>query len=964
MNRHVTLLLCLSATSLCGGEPLFQDGRTAWRICLSPEAEPAELYAAQELRQALRKVSGADFEILSSRDAPQSRAIIVGDLDNSEVRAQAGALKLRAGRTEQVAVYTLGERLYLAGNESRGALYAVYSFLQRELGVRWLWPGPDGEFIPTRRSWTLPDLAINHTPAFRFRGFHLCGDWRDHVIFREWMSRNFINIHRHAASVEEKRMGFHSMWSSHNARIRDKAVFADHPEYFAEVNGTRYREGICFSNPAVDTLVANDMAEYVRKRPQLDILSIFPSDNQTYCRCSRCAETDVSTAWFEFYNRLTDALSKEFPGLKFSTIAYQGYRDVPRCRIRNSAFVEYATYMRCNTHPFGHPGCERNDDMMAALLNWKATGLEIGNYAYEYDVFSRNGRFVPFLTVIDDVVRTSRELGHASVITEVPLSPKLGPDVHVRNVQNRLSIYVYARLLWDPDQDMFDILRDWCRTAFGEAAGPMLEYYRLMDRAWTAMSVHTGILGDALTVVDQFLAGDLQETAVAALAAADKAAAGIEEPLARERTVAAIERERVLFQQWLALRQAKNTDVPRLSLPLLVRSTDLKQSSCRAQALHCTSPAAESYPTDVRAAWTREALLIRWACHASRTGAPKTVAKNRGDGVEEDDSVELVLSDGVGGETWHLAVNAKGTMQARRTSHGGAREGPWSPEWQAEVRQDADGWGADMTIPFGCLDRAPNPDDVWQVRFRRYGSGRRAAPSGVFPVRETAMLVFTPAARTGRALLWWSGAPERESNRDARLRQEVGRIGWELNVVTTGEELLAAHDRCEVFWFRHPGGPNRVPADYWSEHLAPAVRKGALAVFASYWNIRLDEYFGDPSLKAKVVACGKVPLAGRRSSSIAPGPWATTPNDLLPALKRRITPAYGFLPAELSDWTVWATAPRQGGDDYPYLLTRSYGQGTIILCGDSIAIPAATLLANFAAHHSRRGRAAGDLRTP
>ena len=97
MNRRVMVLLCLSATCLCAREPLFRNGSTEWRIHLSPEAKPAEVYAAQELRQTLEKISGADFEVVSSPDAPQARAIIFGDLDNPEVRAQAAALRLRPG---------------------------------------------------------------------------------------------------------------------------------------------------------------------------------------------------------------------------------------------------------------------------------------------------------------------------------------------------------------------------------------------------------------------------------------------------------------------------------------------------------------------------------------------------------------------------------------------------------------------------------------------------------------------------------------------------------------------------------------------------------------------------------------------------------------------------------------------------------------------------------------------------
>jgi len=955
-NIHLVLASALLLTSavVSAGEPFFQNGKTDWKIYLSPQADPTEVYAAQELQGVLKKISGAEFEVVSLAAAPVSRAIIIGDLKNPEVQSQADALRLSAGEVEEIAVYTLGERLYLAGNQPRGALYAVYSFLQRELGVRWLWPGSSGEFMPTKTSWTLPKLAFNHRPAIRYRGFHLCGDWRDHQIFREWMARNFINIHRHAASAEEKRMGFYSMWSSHNARVRDKSIFDQHPEYFAEVQGMRYRENICFSNPGVLGIVAESMAEYIRKRPELDILSIFPSDNQTYCRCDECAKTDVSTAWFGFYNRLTDTLKQEFPELRFATIAYQGYRAVPKCRIRNSEFVEYASYMRCNVHPFGHPDCKLNDDISSAFLEWKATGLPIGNYAYEYDIFSKNRRFAPFLSMIDNAIKTGKKLGHVSMITEILLSPKRGPDVYVNNVQNRLSIYLYARLLWDPDQSMTDILRDWCQTAFGKAAGPMFDYYTAMDRAWAAMPIHKCILGDALSVNEFLFANKLQDEAAAAFAAAHQTLGTVEDSAMRERWMAAFERERILFKQWQDLYQMQRVGVPRLNLPLLAQAADFAQSSCRVPEFGGSAADARSYATEVRLAWTQDALLAKWLCHDPQIDSLKALAVSRDGNVLQDDSVELVLANGISGETWHFAANPKGTKQDYLCSYQGDRQDRWNPNWEVKTHMGADRWEVEMTIPFASLGYPPNPNESWDATFLRHNGGRMNLAPAVFPAKGTAMLFFSSAARTDRVLLWWSGAPERESRRDAALKQAFTEIGWQIHLASTQEHLSALNGKCDAFWFRHPHGPNKVPADYWKQHVMPAVQAGGLAVFASYWHIPLDLYFNDPSFKVKVVTTGKIPLAGRRSHFIAPGDWSRKPNDLLPRLTSRITPAYGFVPEVPSAWTVLATAPRSEGEPFPYVLTRPYGKGTIILCGDAIPIAPAKMLDNFVEYHSGR----------
>lgn len=923
----------------------FRDGRTDWKIYLSPRADPTEVFAAEELVRALKKISGASFEVVRTERPPAQRAIVIGDLSNPEVQARAADLKLRPGEVEQIAVYSRGGNLYLAGNQPRGALYAVYHFLQHALGIRWLWPGPDGEFIPTRNSWVLPELRLNHTPGFAYRGFHLCGDWRDVDLFREWMARNFINIHRHAAPPQDKRRGFYSMWSSHNV-VLPESLFDQHPEYFAEIGGTRYRSNLCFSSPDVDRIVAADTAAYLRKRPYLDILSVFPSDNQDFCRCARCARIDVSTAWFEFYNRLTDTLKKEFPRLKFATIAYQGYRDVPRCPIRNSAFIEYASYSRCNVHPYGHPGCRPNEETMRAMLAWKATGLPIGNYAYEYDLFTKNGRFVPFLSVIADAIRTSRKLGHLAMIPEVSLSPRHGPDVYADAIQNRLSLYLYARLLWNPDQPMAEVLGDWCRTVFAEAAPPMLDYYTAIDRAWTAMPIHATILGNALKAAPHLLTGTLRREATAAFTAAGKRLPDIADPAARQRAASALQRERVLFNQWLDLERL-TADTPRLSLPLLAAAADFPSSASRPLEGVPAGSSARERSTRVRLAWTRDALLVKWSCQDPRVKAVKAAASWHDARVVDDDSVELILSSGLTGETWHFAVNARGIRQDWRTSDVGVREDLWNPPWQATTRQAADAWQADMVIPFASLGQKPNPGESWQARFLRHDGGRRETTAVAFPTREPALLLFTAAARTDRSLLWWSGAPDREGQRNAALLQEFTRDGWHIDLISDPAKRIEPGGRHDAYWFRHPNGPNKVPADFWEKQLVPAVKDGALAVFVSYWAIPLDQYFRDPSLKVNVVQCGRVPLAGRTTAFLAPGEWSTRPNNLLDGLKGQITPAYGFIPADAAGWTVLATAANGMARPYPYLLARRYGKGMIIVGGDDIRLPPAKMLANF-----------------
>ena len=120
----------------------------------------------------------------------------------------------------------------------------------------------------------------------------------------------------------------------------------------------------------------------------------------------------------------------------------------------------------------------------------------------------------------------------------------------------------------------------------------------------------------------------------------------------------------------------------------------------------------------------------------------------------------------------------------------------------------------------------------------------------------------------------------------------------------------------------------------------------------------LERFFNDPSFKVGVVTCGAgLPLAGRRTETLAEGDWSRKPNNLAARLKEGYSPCYGFQPADTNAWTVLATAANGAGRPaYPYLLARRYGKGLVVVGGDDIPVSAASLLENFAAWHEADGK--------
>ncbi len=829
MKKYLTVLAVILAGTL------FSANLPDWKIYYSPELGPTGKYASEELQGALKKIFKVEIPITEGKPNGNLQSVIVL------------SLSLEVTSPDEIIIQTKDGRLELAGGSPRSVLYAVYAFLQDHLGVRYLWPGADGEFFPKLESWDVPELNRRWIPAIKYRGFHLCGDWRDVDEFKVWMVRNFINIHRHGTQRGwqqiDRQLGLYGMYSTHNVDSRrlPKDVLEKHPEYLAEINGKHYPGNLCWSNPEVDKLMVEHFRKTFAQFPTIEIASIFPSDSMNYCRCSKCAEMDVSTAWFTFLNRLTDTLRAEFPNMRFASIAYQGYMAVPKVKIRNLEFVEYATYMRCNFHTLADPKCPLNVKLAGEVAKWRETGIPIGNYTYEFDVFKDN-LMLPFFSQIEDTIRSWAAFKSPLIMTEVGLSPsrEKAPDEGALSVKNRLSQYLYARMLWNPEAGTEALIKEYCNLAYGEAGREMSAYFQSFNHAWGTMSEHATIGRIASQFVDSLVTPEVTVAAAKAFEAARKVS------LPRERR--AVQLEQTFFMQYYRLlsRVAK-FDIPKV--------------------------ADEGKPELKTIGWNSKGLLV-------------------------EGKSELVFAAAPGAKEYKISLAS----------------------------------GQRNHIPFEKIGCTPVQGESYLLKFN--------------DMKDFAVVTFSSRSEVNRTLVYWNGAKEREEKNNSSVTNAFGKQGYKLKIVSSAAELDP--ETPQVYYFRHPDGPDKVPQEAWNEIIAPAIRNGAIAVFTSYWNLPLERYFGDASFKVDKVPV-KSNLAARRSSFVAPGEWSTIPNNLTFHLTKRVTPAYGWEPAEPEQWLILAKMPRQEdpADSVPYLMARRYGEGMIVVIGPDSFVPQALLVENL-----------------
>ena len=135
---------------------------------------PAHQLAAEELSDHLSKALGGPVPITTQRPAasPGLVQLVIGELDTTDfadeeyaIQSGDGVIHFAGRDTGQV----LGSPRQIIGQSSPGTLYAVYHFLDHCLGVRWLWPGAAGTYIPRYRSLELPPLDVRTRPDLEQR---------------------------------------------------------------------------------------------------------------------------------------------------------------------------------------------------------------------------------------------------------------------------------------------------------------------------------------------------------------------------------------------------------------------------------------------------------------------------------------------------------------------------------------------------------------------------------------------------------------------------------------------------------------------------------------------------------------------------------------------------------------------------------------------------------------------------
>ncbi len=383
------------------------------------------------------------------------------------------------------------EQLFLFGSEKfqQCTAFAVYDFLEKYCGVRWLWPGETGTVVEPQPPFSCPIGVSITRPGLDLRltsSFHYGSTKRSQASNREtaaWLK------HVKTGASFNLRVGH-----AFSGLVPRDVYGREHPEYYSLVTPERWVgllkpkvptrtwdnsiqtcSQLCTSNPEVRRIIAEQVAKRAAETGEMQ--SISPNDGYGFCECAECLRQDAGQVMYSegFYltNRMYDFLcdvasqvQKLNPEAKVGMFSYSWFSGVPNSIERLPSNVYLSLCYMAEEHYDSKKEQATNDRIVGlGKLGARIIGREYWGTHYTLDLPVLNSR----------KIAENLQLLHS--VNAAGIYGETGNSFAAR----ASDLYVLTKMAWDPTLERDALLQDFCDKGFGAASKTMLQYFNFLE---------------------------------------------------------------------------------------------------------------------------------------------------------------------------------------------------------------------------------------------------------------------------------------------------------------------------------------------------------------------------------------------------------------------------------------------------------------------------------------------------
>jgi len=478
-----------------------KDGTSSWRLWIAADAGQVERFAADELTEYTRQMTGVALE--RTEDPSATPLIVLG------TRSGIRKVELPAAKPgfDGYAISVSPDRIVLAGDNPRGVLYAVYDLLERA-GCRWWHPTldpKDPEVVPKLSELGFAPGTWSEAGRVELRVFNGAAFFNeiecDSILPQiDWAAKNRYNFVSWQASmkppggpqrgleqmrdcgaldaIDKRGLGLHGPCHSFPFFLSTEKYFEKHPEWFGWRDGKRRPHGgewpavnYCWSNQEANAEFIRNVETFLNDWPQLKILDPVWIDGGIICQCPKCTERGGANLLIDFFNQLADSVEKSHPDVRVeAVVGYPPVEAPPDNAVSNGKWQGlHAHWGRNNRTSYEDPDYSRK----ANLLVWRSYFPRFQECSYYAATSHQPFSGPPFLHALEGDTRFIVEQG---ITGQYVLQYPLGFWWNLSFTLGEAGKFAY----YYPDRAPLDELRDYALTYFGPKAGPLVAEYLWM----------------------------------------------------------------------------------------------------------------------------------------------------------------------------------------------------------------------------------------------------------------------------------------------------------------------------------------------------------------------------------------------------------------------------------------------------------------------------------------------------
>lgn len=775
MHRKLSFIAIFIAAISLQAVELVKEGKAVSEIVV-PEnpVSPQVNYAAKELQEHIKKISGAELPIVTKPSEKYKNLIYLGE---SEATKKAG-ISVDDIKKEGFKITAKGDNLYIVGHdmpkwqpiprensypfrwqkikqtkkdwkkftgenweppglrparnynpkadaygeEGCGTLFGVYEFLE-SLGVRWYMPDEElGTVIPKKKDIVINDMEIKKEPLLSFRYFHafprMAPTWNKRL--------------RLGGSI--------AYWSNHTLiHITDNNE-KTHPEYFDTIDGKIDAKGCCgharqLFFPPLQKAMVKYLDKCFQAFPELTYGAVGESDGYGYPGdIAKKAGWDklkergqsgrMSDYFWTFVKNVASDVGKKYPEKYVIGIAYSTHRLVPENidKLPPNVAVTYCQSRDTSMLPANRSVI--HEDREAWFKKMSNNQFFIWDY---YLVHSWRHRYPPIPAIFTKIQSEEAKKLYGGkqqgefIECSFDWDKKKGLTVRYPGI-NHLTYYLQSKLYWDKDLDLNAFMDDYCEKFYGPAKDEMREFFNFAEEVWTRPESRT------ITQYGGFIKPkDVEKYFDILKRAKEKAGDSI-----YGKRIALIENEiqplKKLFDKLKrtgpTVRAFETKIKPEingdLDKPFWFRDKYGNKIGAPMKDL-VTGELPHINGGDVSFMWNNDNLLIGVTCYESRMSKLRAKIKDN-DNIDifYDDLVEIYI------ETpeksyFKIAVNPNGAVWDECTQPSIEQPDPlaWSSEAKVAVKKYDDRWTVEIMIPAKNLGGKPVINMPWGINVCR-----------------------------------------------------------------------------------------------------------------------------------------------------------------------------------------------------------------------------------------------------